>query len=881
MPIPSISRAFLVIGLLAAGRTFAASDTVPAPATLVADAYWLTPSLLAVPAQGKVSAQLLARDALTAAEPFRVVRDLGPCGTELPSAVAARFPHVASKNLCILQVPANLDVRGLLRKHVALAVRSASSLEVHGLQTAGVIDALFQDHGPLGVHVGQDVTISVWAPTARQVALRLCASSAAKACDHLPMRRSRTGVWTARGSRAWLGRFYDFRVQVFSPEAGKVLTSHVTDPYAFSLSANSRMSQIVNIHNDSSLMPSQWKALKKSPFRNPEDMVIYELHLRDFSRDDSSVPRSLQGKYKAFALKDSYGLRHLTRLARAGVTHVELMPVFDFNSVPETGAHSIPRSELAGLPPDSDEQQERVEENKSRDLFNWGYDPFHFFAPEGSYASNPEGAARIRELREAVAGLYGRGLRVIMDLVLNHTAAAGNAASSVLDRIVPGYYYRLNEKGQVENSSCCANLASENAMMERLMIDAVIHWVKAYRVDGFRFDLMGHHMLSNFAKMRTRLDELTLEKDGVDGKSIFLFGEGWDFAEVARNARGRNASQLNLGGTGLGSFNDRFRDALRGGGFLTSHRVKGFASGLADDSASDPESAARIAAETDHIRIGLAGNLADFSLSPQGPLGSEITYPFGVDSPVSAGYTKDPQENIAYVSCHDNWTLFDTMLLKARARPIDDLIRMNRLALAGVLFSQGVPFLEGGSEILRSKSLDGNSFDSGDWFNPLDYSYRDNGFGRGLPPGEENRGHWEDYAELLRNPSLKPNSTQIRATLAHLEALLRIRRSTPLLRLRTAAEIQSRLRFHDRGARPGVIAFSIDDHPANGPDLMPGVDRIWIFLNGTSRGLRMALARNLELHPDLVPFAAESRFERGYVHVAPRSAALFLERAHR
>src|SRR5512145_2700531 len=179
-----------------------------------------------------------------------------------------------------------------------------------------------------------------------------------------------------------------------------------------------------------------------------------------------------------------------------------------------------------------------------------------------------------------VQALNQAGLRVVMDVVYNHTNASGQEAKSVLDKIVPGYYHRLNADGAVETSTCCQNTATEHAMMRKLMVDSVVTWATQYKVDGFRFDLMGHHMLDDMKAVRAALDALTLENDGVDGKLIYVYGEGWDFGEVANNARGKNATQLNIAGTGIGVFNDRLRDAVKGGSPFSDPRDQGFVTGL-------------------------------------------------------------------------------------------------------------------------------------------------------------------------------------------------------------------------------------------------------------------------------------------------------------
>ena len=253
------------------------------------------------------------------------------------------------------------------------------------------------------------------------------------------------------------------------------------------------------------------------------------------------------------------------------------------------------------------------------DGYNWGYDPLHYTVPEGGYAVDPVGAARTTEFRRMVAGVNDAGLRVVMDVVYNHTSAAGTDPKSVLDQIVPGYYHRLLEDGTVANSTCCANTAPEHAMMGKLVVDSLVTWARQYKVDGFRFDLMGHHPKANILAVRAALDRLTVARDGVDGRSILLYGEGWNFGEVANDARFVQATQANMAGTGIGTFNDRLRDAVRGGGpFDANPRVQGFASGLYTDpngdevNGSPAEQKARLLHAHDLIKVGLTGNLRGY-----------------------------------------------------------------------------------------------------------------------------------------------------------------------------------------------------------------------------------------------------------------------------
>ena len=313
--------------------------------------------------------------------------------------------------------------------------------------------------------------------------------------------------------------------------------------------------------------------------------------------------------------------------------------------------------DLSKLPPDSEQQQAAVTAVKDADPFNWGYDPYHYLVPEGSYAVNP--AQRTLEYRRMVAALNGAGLRVIQDVVFNHTAASGQAERSVLDKVVPGYYHRLNLDGVVENSTCCSNTATEHTMMRKLMIDALLLQAREYKVDGFRFDLMGHHLVSDMQAARKALDSLTLQRDGVDGKKIALYGEGWDFGEVQGGKRGPNATQVRMYGQGIGTFNDRIRDALRGGNPFGGLQDQGFATGLVTLPNGQPQNAdkARLLKLGDQIRVGLTGNLRDYrftNAAGQTVAGKDLKYG---DAP--AGYAASPREAITYASAHDNQTLFE------------------------------------------------------------------------------------------------------------------------------------------------------------------------------------------------------------------------------
>ena len=445
---------------------------------------------------------------------------------------------------------------------------------------------------------------------------------------------------------------------------------------------------------------------------------------------------------------------------------------------------------------------------------------------------------RVAEFRTMVGGLHRDGLRVVLDQVFNHTAASGQDAKSVLDRVVPGYYHRLNASGAVETSTCCQNIATEHQMAQKLMVDSVVLWARDYKVDGFRFDLMGHHSRENMLAVRTALDALTVEKDGVDGASVYLYGEGWNFGEVANNARFTQATQGQLGGTQIGAFSDRLRDAVRGGGpFDEDPRKQGFGSGeLTDDNGADinDNAAASLEHDTDLVQLGLAGNLRSFAFRSnefgEQRRGDQLTY-----GGAPAGYADQPDEVVTYVDAHDNETLFDSLAFKLpEGTAMADRVRMNSLSLATTALSQTPSFWHAGADLLRSKSLDRNSYDSGDWFNTLDWTGKDNGFGHGLPLKADNENKWPYMKPLLEKPALKPTADDVQAATAQAQDLLRLRFASPLFRLGSAEAINAKVSFPASGtadAREGVIAMRIDD--TRGADADPALAGLLVVFNAS------------------------------------------------
>ena len=783
------------------------------------------------------------------------------------AGVIARFPHLAGLTALRLDPSAYDVVPDLLRRQLAVSLAGPDGqlLDATGLQIPGVLDDLYATDAPLGVHrVGDAPALSVWAPTARAVRLHLFDGDAATVSDM--QRDDATGVWRALGDAGWWGRDYLYEVEVYAPTTGRFETNLVTDPYSLSLRMNSTRSQVVDL-DDPALAPPGWAELVKAPLADPVDAVIYELHVRDFSAVDTTVPADLRGTYAAFGLQGTAGVAHLTALAEAGLTHVHLLPTFDIATIDEDRTTWLePALPDLPLPSNSPAFQQAVEAVRDRDGFNWGYDPWHFLVPEGSYATDPDGPARIREFRELVMALDALGLRVVVDVVFNHTNAAGQSPRSVFDRIVPGYYHRLDAAGRVHTSTCCPNTATEHAMMERLMLDAVALWARAYKVDGYRFDLMGHHMVRNMENVRAVLDVLTPEADGVFGEAILLYGEGWNFGEVADDARGVNATQRNLAGSGIGTFNDRLRDAVRGGGPFDGGvelvTLQGFATGLGTmpnaftarfDPAAQADAARRAA---DLVRVGLAGNLAGVTfVGADGEVvrGDQVPY-----HGQPGGYGGVPQDHVVYVSKHDNQTLWDIAQFKLPDDlPTEDRVRAHLVALSTVLYAQGVPFVHAGSDLLRSKSLDRNSYDAGDWFNAIDWTGETTNFGRGLPLAADNRPSWSVMRERLVNPLLAPGPDDVAFAAAVFQDMLRVRRDTPLFRLRTTEDVLARVSFPLGGpdAPPGVIVMQLRDDLEGFDDLDPAVDRVLVVFNASARRVNLDVpgdpARPWTVHPAL------------------------------
>ncbi len=795
---------------------------------------------------------------------------LTPFSGTLTAQELTRFPQLAK--YALYKLPADItpatEVQALKGQLEVSAVSSGVLKYTTGVQSFGAIDALLSYTGKLGVvfhHYSEpaggefdgdnsvSLKIKVWAPTAQSLSLLLFNNPTDTAPEKTVVMHEHGGVWVANGDSTWIGKYYQYAAHVYVAADQAIDTNITTDPYSVDLSLNGVMSRITDLSAPTT-KPVQWDLTNSPALASLNDTSIYELHIRDFSIGDATVPASAQGTYEAFTDPKTDGMRHLQTLAASGLKAVHLLPSFHFGSVDEDKSTWASPGPLSPTPPDGTQQQQAVESVQAKDAYNWGYDPVHYMAPAGQYAVDP--TQRVREYRDMVMGLHTAGLRVIQDVVFNHTYTSGQNPTANFDELVPNYYHRLDGNGVLETGSCCADTASEHAMMEKLMIDTVVLNARQYKIDGFRFDAMGLHFTYNMLDIRNALNALTPEKDGVDGKKIYMYGEGFQIAEAANNAIGPNASQVNLYGTGIGSFNDRMRDSVRGGyEFGTDFQVQGYATGLATDpstytnqNTSATDQLTTLLNESDLIRVSLAGALKNYSFT--NALGQTVTAAQINDGGQPAGYAGTTLEDVNYCSVHDNQTLFDAIQLKsAAADTVTARARRQVLAMSLLTLAQGVPFFHAGDDLLRSKDMDNGSYNSGDWFNKIDWSLEGNNWGIGLPLANVNQAQWPIEQPLLANAALKPTPENIKATTAAFQEFLRIRYSTRLFRMATADEVQQNLTFLNTGQNqiPGLIVMRLDDH---GQNYGGSAHHVLVFFNASNVPVTFtdATLQNLQLH---------------------------------
>jgi pullulanase len=858
--------------------------STPTPAQILASllnveqAYWLDRQRVAIQPQFAQTGDTYAiSSSLTGGLSVTTTGITG--GTNIPLTVGGnltadellRYPQL--KGYTVLQLPSDAQIstlQTLLEGQLAFsAIDSTGTLKyATGIQFAGVLDDLFYYPGKLGVvfhHEENDwhdwaddedwaVKLKLWAPTAQNVSVQIFDHEFDTTPSALVPMHEHNGVWVADGDSSWRGKYYLYSVQVWVPSDSAVDTNLTSDPYSIDIALNGTKSRITDLDSRETKPPG-WDEDTSPTLKSFSDMSLYELHIRDFSVNDLTVPAAHRGLYEAFDDQNSDGMRHLRSLAQNGLKAVHILPSFHFASVNEDKSTWIIPTGLAQYPPDGQQQEAAVTASQTSPAYNWGYDPVHYMTPEGSYAINPDD--RVREYRVMVNGLHKAGLRVVQDVVFNHTNASGEGPNSNLDEVVPNYYHRLDANGSLESASCCPDTASEHKMMEKLIIDTLVLNARDYKIEGFRFDILSFMFTYNVQDIQQALQALTIEKDGVDGSKIYLYGEGFDFGDTANNQIGPNASQINLYGFGVGTFNDRIRDGIHGGSPFTDERVQGFATGLFTDSSDFTNGSLALSVQqaqllqySDWIDIGLTGNLRDYSFTDSAGAtvtGAQVSY-----NGQPTGYTKSPIEAVNYASVHDNQDLFDQVQLKSSfSDSIATRARRQIMGMSLVTLGQGIPFFQGGDDLLRSKDMDQNSYNSGDWFNKIDWTGQTANWGIGLPIASQNEGQWPIMTPLLSNSAYTPLPANIAYAKAAFSELLNIRYSSDLFRMPTFEEVQRNLTFLNTGQNqtPGLIVMKLD---ANGGNY--GIYKhIVVIFNATNASVTFADSRlqglALHLHP--------------------------------
>ena len=504
----------------------------------------------------------------------------------------------------------------------------------------------------------EKTSFSVWSPNADSVYLSLYAdATTAEPLERMAMKRENDGSWTKTVKGDLKGQFYTF--QVVDPSSRWKL--HETPGiFAKAVGVNGRRAAIIDWNTTN---PEGWEADIRPAFAGAKDAIIYEMHHRDMTIHATSGVEN-KGKFVGWTehgTKTAEGLATgIDHLVELGVTHVQILPSYDYGSVDET----------------------RLSDNK----YNWGYDPVNYNAPDGGYSTNPyDPASRVREMKMMIQALHKAGIRVIMDVVYNHTF---NVENSNFTQTAPDYFYRLTESGELGNASGCGNeTASERAMMRKFILESCRYWIEEYHMDGFRFDLMGIHDVETMNQVRAMMDSID--------PSLLLYGEGWAAGgplypgeELAMKA---NMQKL----PGIGAFCDDMRDALRGP-FHDNHEAAFLGGKLGHE---------------ESIKFGLVGCIEHPEVDME-----KVNYS-------KKAWTSQPTQSINYVSCHDDMMLTDRVKASVKLRP-GELAKISKLAQTAVLTSQGMPFLWCGEEILRDKKGVHNSYCSPDEINAIDWSLK-------------------------------------------------------------------------------------------------------------------------------------------------------------
>jgi len=582
----------------------------------------------------------------------------------------------------------------------------------------------------------EKTTVKIWAPTAELVEFRMYKDGVSgEAFFKTNLQKMTNGTWMTVLKGDYEGRFYTIRIK-----DGDWL-NEVPDIYTRCVGVNGLRGMI---YNSNKTNPENWVYDAGPRYKSFTDAVIYETHVRDFSIAENSGMEN-KGKYLAFTETDTKshegvktGLAHLIEL---GVTHVHLLPVNDFVT---------------------------IDEEKPLEKYNWGYDPQHYNALEGSYSSDPyDGTKRIKEFKQLVKTLHDNGIGVIMDVVYNHTYYA---KESVFNQVVPGYFYRQKSDGSFSNASGCGNeIASERAMVRKYIINSLKYWVEEYHIDGFRFDLMGILDLQTMQKIRKEMSKID--------SGLFLYGEGWaaDFSPMPEEMRAVKNNTKFL--QGIANFNDDFRDGLKGN--HGDKKSKGFVSGLT--------------LREESIKFGITAAVHH----PQ------INYGY-IDS-VSSAWAEEPDQCINYVSCHDNYTLWDKLKQSLPKATDEEYRKRVKLAGALVLTSQGVPLLHAGVDFCRTKGGNGNSYKSPDSVNQIDWSRKN------------------EYIDVFE----------------YFKKLIQLRKSHPAFRIPKAEHIRRDINFCTE-YKIGVVAYCI-----NGKSAGDQWDKILLIFNGNNEEVSISLPEGI------------------------------------
>lgn len=532
------------------------------------------------------------------------------------------------------------------------------------------------------VYTPEKTIFTFWSSVAEKMEVRLYNTYDASEFEVITLQEKEGDYWTATIKGDQVGKFYT----VCSYQNGE-WGQESPGIFAKAVSVNGQRAAIIDMQATD---PQGWENDQRPAMTDPTDVVVYETHMRDFTIDATSGIAN-KGKFIAFTEQGTQtaeglasGIDHLKEL---GITHIQILPMYDYGSIDET----------------------TLDLNK----YNWGYDPVNYNVPEGGYSTNPyDPATRIREAKTMIQALHAAGIRVIMDVVYNHTYSVEGCA---LGRVVPQYFYRMNEDGTYANGSGCGNeTASDKEMMRQFMVESVCYWAREYHIDGFRFDLMGIHDQETMRQIRAALDEID--------PSIITYGEGWAASSPAYPYEQLAMKQWTYTMPRVGAFSDDIRNALIGSPF-DHHR--GFASGNT--------------ASRDAVRYGLVA---------------------------CPDWSGEPMQHVSYITCHDNYCLRDRIEVAAAEETEATKLRMNKLAQTAVMVSQGMTFFYGGEELFRTKQGVENSYQSPDsinvieWANKQTYNDLYTYYREIIKIRRQHKGFRLGTAELVKNHVEFPETTQ-------------------------------------------------------------------------------------------------------------------------